>query len=142
MSCNCGTVLFSGSLNATQSIGTGLPVGFSKNLAMGCSYTNTSVTIRQAGVYQVVVSASAATTQSSATNLTIELMNNGTQVSNVESTTTSTSTTDVQPMAFSALVKVDPTVCPLNDNSATLTVVNSGGDATYSNITITIIKVK
>lgn len=44
-------------------------------------------------------------------------------------------------LSFDAVVKVMPTCCPLSDNSATFTVVNSGASANYSNLTITITRV-
>lgn len=141
MSCNCGKFLFSGSLDATQTVGEGFPISFTKNIALGCTSTDTSVTLSRAGLYQVVVTASGATTGTTAGNLVIELRNNGVQVANVQATATSNGTTDIVNMAFTAIVKVDPTVCPIDDNSATLTVVNTNGEAVYSDVTITIVRV-
>lgn len=64
-----------------------------------------------------------------------------TQVANVQSTATSSSATDFVNLSFDAVVKVMPTCCPLSDNSATFTVINSGASANYSNLTITITRV-
>lgn len=138
--CNCDKVVFSGSSVASQTVTAGSPVGFTKNLSAGVQYTDTSVTLRRPGLYHVIVDASAATTEATATNVTLQLMKNGTQVGKVQSTATSASATSVVGLSFSAIVKVDPTCCPLNDNSASLTFVNSGGSAVYSNITVTIVR--
>lgn len=138
--CNCEKVVFSGSLAASQTVTQGLPVSFTKNLSAGVQYTDTSVTLKRPGLYQVVVDASAATSESSATNVTLQLARNGTQVGKVQSTATSASATSVVDLSFSAVVKVDPTCCPYNDNSATLTFVNANGSAIYSNLTVTIVR--
>lgn len=139
--CYCSDkVLYSGSLDATQTVGVGLPIQLTKNVALNCSTTDTSVTLSRAGVYQVTATASAATTVSAATNITMELESNGSQLADVESTVTSTSSTDVQTMSLTALVRVNQTVCPLNDNSVTLTLVNTAGEATYSAVTMTVVR--
>lgn len=139
--CNCDKVVFSGSLSATQAVTQGLPVNFSKNLSANVAYTDSSVTIKRPGLYKISVDASASTTASTATNVVMSLDRNGTQVANVQSTATSASATDFVNLSFDAVVKVMPTCCPLSDNSATFTVINSGAAANYSNLTITITRV-
>ena len=89
----------------------------------------------------ISVDASASTTASSATDVVMSLNKNGTQVANVQSTATSASATDFVNLSFDVVVKVMPTCCPLSDNSATFTVVNSGAPANYSNLTITVTRV-
>ncbi len=139
--CNCDKVVFSGSLAASQSVTSGAPVGFTRNLSANVTYTDTSITIRRPGVYRVSVDASAATTASTATDVTIQLQRNGTQVGKVQSTATSSSATDFVNLSFDAVIKVEQTCCPLSDNSATLTFVNSGDAATYSAMTVVITRV-
>lgn len=135
---SCDKVVFSGSLAASQSVTEGLPVSFTRNLSAGVTYTDTSVTIRRPGVYRVSVDASAATAASAATDVTLQLQRNGTQVGKVQSTATSSSSTDFVNLSFDAVINVEPTCCPLSDNAATLTFVNSGEAATYAAMTVAI----
>lgn len=141
MGCNCDKVLFSGSLDATQTVGQGLPIGFTRNLSSGCSFTDTSITLTKPGVYLVNVCASAASASSSGSDVKIELRRNGEAVHNVQSASTSSDTADIQTVSLTSLVRVDATRCRVNDQSATMTVVNVGEPAIYSSITITIARV-
>lgn len=138
--CNCDKVVFSGSLAASQTATQGLPVNFTRNLSSGVQYTDSSITLRRPGIYQVIVDASAATTASTATNVVLQLSRNGTQVGKVQSTATSSSATAFVDLSFSAIVKVDQTCCPFDDNAATLTFVNAGAPATYSSLTVTVVR--
>lgn len=137
---SCDKAVFSGSLTAAQAVQQGAPVGFSKNLAAGVRYTDTSVTMYRPGIYLVIASASAATTASAATDVTLQMQRNGTQVGKVQATATSGSTTAYVDLVVNAIVKVDQTCCPFDDKSATITFVNSGAAANYSAVDVTVVR--
>lgn len=140
MAYSCNKVLFSGSLDAAQTIGQGLPICFTGNIAVRCRFTNTSITLAEPGVYLVNANASAASTSSSGSDVIVELRRNGTQVSNVQSTSTSSGASDIQSVSLTSIVRVDATRCPIDDRSATLTLVNAGEEAVYSNVSITVVR--
>lgn len=142
MACyGCDKVAFSGSLAASQTVLQGATINFTKNLSIGCTYTDSSITLRKPGLYRVSCNASGATTGTDAANVTIALERNGEEVGKVQSSATSSSSTAYVDVSLEAIVKVDATCCPLNDNSATLTFVNTGAAATFSNMTVTVTRI-
>lgn len=137
---SCDKAVFSGSLAAPQTVQQGAPVGFSKNLAAGVRYTDTSVTLYRPGIYLITVSASAATTSSAATDVVLQMQRNGNQVGKVQARATSGSTTAYVGLVVNAIIKVDKTCCPFDDKSATMTFVNSGAAANYSAVDVTVVQ--
>lgn len=141
MGCNCDKVMFSGSLDTAQTVGSGLQIGFTRNTSVGCEFTDTSVTLSKPGVYLVNVCASAASASASGSDVKVELRRNGNVVNNAQSASTSSDAADVQAVSLTSLVCVNATKCRIDDQSATLTIVNVGEPATYSSITVTIVRV-
>lgn len=142
MMCNCcNTVLYSGSIGSPQTVAAGGSIAFDRNMSIGTQQAGNGIVLKKPGLYQVVVDVSAASTADAAANLEIALRSNGIDVYNASSLATPTSTTDNRTMAITAIVKVNATTCPVNDNSVTLTVVNIGSPGLYNAGTITVVRV-
>lgn len=73
-----------------------------------------------------------------------QLYVNGELYEGAEATTTiTTATTEIDNIGFQVLVKVMPNCCAVNTNiPATLTFRNTGIEATYSNLGVTIVKIR
>lgn len=144
MSCNkccCSKVVYSGSSNATQALGLNDTLSFNKNISANVDFTSKSVTLNRPGIYLINVSASGSITGATAGNIIIQLQRNGVNLDgSYRSVTTSTATTDIENMSITGIVRVDETCCPLNDQSATITVANTGVAATFVNVTITVVR--
>ena len=144
MSCNkccCSKVVFSGSSNATQALGLNDTLAFNKNISANVDFANNSVTLCKPGIYLVNVSASGSMTGTTADNIIIQLQRNGVNVDGAyRSVANSTATTDIVNLSITGIIRVDETCCPLNDQSATITVANTGAEATYVNVTITVVR--
>lgn len=66
---------------------------------------------------------------------------NGNVYAGAEATQTSESTTDVANLSFTALIRVLPNCCAIDDNlPTTLTLVNTGIAATISNVAMTVVR--
>ncbi len=144
MTCNCGCqkVVFSGSSNATQAMGVNDTLSFTRNLSMGLDFTSDSVVIKRPGLYLVNVSASGAVTGAAAADIILQLQKNGQNLEGAyRSIANSTAATDIRNLSITGIVRVDPTQCCMDDKSATITVVNTGAAATYSSITITVVRI-
>ena len=139
MCVKCGKVFFSGTNVATQTVADGGALSFNKVISAGTSDLGlNSFTIDEAGIYLVIVDASGA--PAAAGDIEIQLQVNGSVVDAYTSTATSTGPTDFVHVGFSAIVRVDPTVCRYVDNSSTIGVVNIGAEATYANMSITCVR--
>lgn len=135
----CDKTLFSGSSTAEQTVAAGAAISFTKNYSVNVSdVTVNSITLHEAGVYLVVVDASGAPT--AAGDVSIQLQINGTPVTAYTSTATSTGATDFVHVGFSAIVRVDPTVCCYVDRSETISVINLEAEATYTNASISVVR--
>ena len=106
----------------------------------GCTATRNGQTfqLNKPGYYYVTFNAVAAAT-TTVGELTVELYNNGVAVPGAEASYTTTTAGENANYAFSTIVRVLPS-CPLVNNTANLTVVNTGVDATYTNVNINITK--
>ena len=106
----------------------------------GCTATRDGQTfqLNKPGYYYVTFNAVAAATTTLG-ELTVELYNNGVAVPGAEASYITTAAGDNANYAFSTIIRVPPSCCAVN-NAARLTVVNTGVDATYSNVNINITK--
>lgn len=71
---------------------------------------------------------------------TVQLFNNGIAVPGANSTSGSTSTTNVETIGFSKIIQVKPSCCSIN-NTANLTFVNSGASSVYTTANLNISKI-
>ena len=125
----------------TQAVATGDLLTFTTDrILTGCTATRSGQTfqLNKPGYYYVTFNAIAAAT-TTVGELTVELQNNGVVVPGAVSTYTTTTAGDNANYAFSTIIRVPPSCCVV-DNTARLTLVNSGVDATYTNVNINITK--
>ena len=106
----------------------------------GCTVTRNGDTfqLNKPGYYYVTFNADVAATETLG-ELTIELLNNGVEVVGAEATETATVAGNVSNLAFATIVRVPPSCCAI-DNTARLTLVNTGVAATITNVNINITK--
>ena len=130
------------SYNTTsQAIATNGLLNFTTDrILTGCTATRDGQTfqLNKPGYYYVTFNAVAAAT-TTVGELTVELYNNGVAVPGAEASYTTTTAGDNANYAFSTIIRVPPSCCVVN-NTARLTVVNTGVDATYTNVNINITK--
>ena len=130
------------SYNTTsQAVATGDLLTFTTDrILTGCTVTRNGQTfqLNKPGYYYVTFNAVAAAT-TTVGELTVELQNNEVVVLGAEASYTTTTAGDNSNYAFSTIIRVLPSCCAI-DNTARLTVVNTGVDATYSNVNINITK--
>ena len=125
----------------SQAIATNGLLNFTTDrILTGCTATRDGQTfqLNKPGYYYVTFNAVAAAT-TTVGELTVELYNNGVAVPGAEASYTTTTAGDNSNYAFSTIIRVLPSCCVVN-NSARLTVVNTGVDATYTNVNINITK--
>ena len=105
----------------------------------GCTVTRNGNTfqLNKPGYYYVTFNAVAAATETVG-DLTVELYNNGVAVPGAAATVTTATAGNNDNYAFTTIIRVLPS-CPMVNNAANLTIVNTGVDATYTvaNINIT-----
>lgn len=102
---------------------------------------NNSVTINRPGYYMVHFTADAAAS-ATAGNVSVQLAVNGVDVPGAEATETSSATTDIANIGFSAIIAVPPNQCCNTGNvPATVTVRNVGIEAVFSNAALTVTKI-
>ena len=130
------------SYNTTsQAVATGDLLTFTTDrILTGCTATRNGQTfqLNKPGYYYVTFNAVASAT-TTVGELTVELQNNGVVVPGAEASYTTTTAGDNSNYAFSTIIRVPPSCCVI-DNTARLTVVNTGVDATYTNVNINITK--
>ena len=130
------------SYNTTsQAVTTNGTIAFTTDrILTGCTATRNGATfqLNKPGYYYVTFNATASATDTVGL-LTVELYNNGVAVPGAEASTATTVADNVSNYAFSTIVRVPPSCCMV-DNTARLTVVNTGVDATYTNVNINITK--
>jgi hypothetical protein len=127
--------------NTSQEVAiNGLLTFTTDRILTGCTATRNGQTfqLNKPGYYYVTFNAIAAAT-TTVGELTVELQNNGVVVPGAVSTYTTTTAGDNASYAFSTIIRVPPSCCVV-DNTARLTLVNSGVDATYTNVNINITK--
>lgn len=112
----------------------------------GCSiaHTETSPTINllKAGKYLVTFNATLAPSGTATGNMTVQLFRNGVAVPGATSSVSGTSETDVENVNITKIIEVD-SVCPCAGNgnvTIPLVFTNTGIEAVYSNIQVTVTK--
>ena len=106
----------------------------------GCTATRDGSTfqLNKPGYYYVTFNAVAAATEAVG-ELVVELQNNGVAVPGAEAASTTTTAGDNDNYAFATIIKVPPSCCAI-DNTAKLTLVNTGVAATFANVNVNITK--
>lgn len=106
----------------------------------GCTATRDGSTfhLNKPGYYYITFNADAATT-SAAGNVIVQLQSGGALVPGASASATSAAAGDLENLAFSTIIRVSPSCCAI-DNTVSLTVVNAGVEATYTNVNINITK--
>ena len=97
-------------------------------------------TLNYPGIYEVTFTAAAASATTDEP-ITVQLVKNGILVPGVIGETSSTAITDFQELSFSALIEVSY-MCLSTNNTISLTVENTGPEATFKQPTVTVIKVR
>ena len=106
----------------------------------GCTATRNGQTfqLNKPGYYYVTFNADGAAT-TAAGDIVVVLQNNGIAVPGAIATQTVAAADDAVNLAFATIVRVPPSCCAV-DNTANLTLVNTGVAATYTNVNINITK--
>lgn len=124
--------------NASQVVTANSTISTPITSAEGCGIKfNNAATITRAGTYLINISASALAT--TAGDLRLQLVNNGSNVPGAVATATGTTTGTVN-LNVNYLLTVKRS-CSCIDNKAVLTLLNAGVGATYSNVVMTIARV-
>lgn len=126
---------------STQNVATGGLLTFTTDrILTGCTVTRNGDTfqLNKSGYYYVTFNADAAATAALGI-LSIELYNNGIAVLGAKTASTTTVAGNLDNYAFATIIRVPPSCCAI-DNTARLTVVNTGVPATISNANINITK--
>ena len=128
---------------STQTLAVNAPVVFTLDrVKTGCTVTHavgsTTFALNRPGYYFVTFNADA-TTADAAGNVTLGLQQNGIAVPGAEATEYAAAAVNISNLAFSALIQVRPSCCAVS-NATSLTVVNTGVEATVSNASIVITK--
>ena len=126
-----------------QTITTNQTVDFNNtNILNGCSIDfnsgSPSIYLRKPGVYLVTMDASVAEAGTAGV-ITMQLQRNGVNVNGAQASIDSTAAGDTDSMSFTTVIKVLPSCCSV-DNTTTLTVLNTGVEAIYSNANVTVVK--
>ena len=106
----------------------------------GCTATRDGSTfqLNKPGYYYVTFNAVAAATEAVG-ELVVELQNNGVAIPGAEAASTTTTAGNNDNYAFATIIKVPPSCCAI-DNTANLTLVNTGVAATFTNVNVNITK--
>ena len=106
----------------------------------GCTITRNGPTfqLNKPGYYYVTFNADGAVTTTPG-DVVLVLQNNGVAIPGAMATVTVAAADDATNLAFSTIVKVPPSCCAI-DNTAMLTLVNTGVAATFTNVNINITK--
>lgn len=106
----------------------------------GCTATRNGQTfqLNKPGYYYVTFNADGAAT-TAAGDIVVALQSNGVAVPGAIATFTVAAADDAVNLAFSTIIKVPPSCCAV-DNAVSLTLVNTGVAATYTNVNINITK--
>ena len=106
----------------------------------GCTATRNGSTfqLNKPGYYYVTFNAVAAATEAVG-ELVVELQNNGVAVPGAEAASTTITAGNNDNYAFATIIKVPPSCCAI-DNTAKLTLVNTGVAATFANVNVNITK--
>ena len=129
--------------SALQTLDTNENLVFSTNRVLtGCTVTHNEGSehfrLNKPGYYFVSFNGDVATFET-AGNVVVSLLNNGVVVPGASATSYSAASTDVQNLDFSTIIRVAPS-CHCVDNSAVLTIQNTGIEASYVNVNVVITK--
>ena len=127
--------------NTSQEVAiNGLLTFTTDRILTGCTATRNGQTfqLNKPGYYYVTFNADGAAT-TAAGDIVVVLQNNGIAVLGAIATQTVAAADDAVNLAFSTIIRVPPSCCAV-DNTANLTLVNTGVAATYTNVNINITK--
>ena len=127
--------------NTTQEVAiNGLLTFTTDRILTGCTATRNGQTfqLNKPGYYYVTFNADGAAT-TAVGDIVVVLQNNGVAVPGAIATFTTTVADDATNLAFSTIIRVPPSCCAV-DNTANLTLVNTGVAATFTNVNINITK--
>lgn len=127
--------------SVSQTVAESSPINFNitkYSTSCNAAITNAnSITLKKAGFYEVQFNGTAAGT--AAGNVSAQLYINGTLVADALSSGYSGATTENTPLSFSTIIQVRPS-CAMVNNNIVLQVINTGPEATYSNVNIIVTK--
>ena len=127
--------------NTSQEVAiNGLLTFTTDRILTGCTATRNGQTfqLNKPGYYYVTFNADGAAT-TAVGDIVVVLQNNGVAVPGAIATFTTTVADDATNLGFSTIIRVPPSCCAV-DNTANLTLVNTGVAATYTNVNINITK--
>ena len=127
--------------NTTQNVVVDGLLNFTTDrILTGCTVTRNGQTfqLNKPGYYYVTFNADGAAT-TAVGDLIVVLQNNGVAVPGAIATFTTTVADDATNLTFSTIIRVPPSCCAV-DNTANLTLVNTGVAATFTNVNINITK--
>ena len=127
--------------NTSQEVAlNGLLTFTTDRILTGCTATRNGQTfqLNKPGYYYVTFNADGAAT-TAVGDIVVVLQNNGVTVPCAIATFTTTVADDATNLAFSTIIRVPPSCCAV-DNTANLTLVNTGVAATFTNVNINITK--
>jgi hypothetical protein len=127
--------------NTSQDVAiNGLLTFTTDRILTGCTATRNGQTfqLNKPGYYYVTFNADGAAT-TAVGDIVVVLQNNGVVVPGAIATFTTTVADDATNLAFSTIIRVPPSCCAV-DNTANLTLVNTGVAATFTNVNINITK--
>lgn len=127
--------------NTSQEVAiNGLLTFTTDRILTGCTATRNGQTfqLNKPGYYYVTFNADGAAT-TAVGDIVVVLQNNGVAVPGAIATFTTTVADDATNLAFSTIIRVPPSCCAV-DNTANLTLVNTGVAVTYTNVNINITK--
>ena len=127
--------------NTSQEVAiNGLLTFTTDRILTGCTATRNGQTfqLNKPGYYYVTFNADGAAT-TAVGDIVVILQNNGIAVPGAIATFTTTVADDATNLAFSTIIRVPPSCCAV-DNTANLTLVNTGVAVTYTNVNINITK--
>ena len=127
--------------NTSQDVAiNGLLTFTTDRILTGCTATRNGQTfqLNKPGYYYVTFNADGAAT-TAVGDIVVVLQNNGAAIPGAIATFTTTVADDATNLAFSTIIRVPPSCCAV-DNTANLTLVNTGVAATYTNVNINITK--
>ena len=127
--------------NTSQEVAiNGLLTFTTDRILTGCTATRNGQTfqLNKPGYYYVTFNADGAAT-TAVGDIIVVLQNNGVAVPGAIATFTTTVADDATNLAFSTVIRVPPSCCAV-DNTANLTLVNTGVATTYTNVNINITK--
>ena len=127
-------------ITAQEVVANGLLTFSTDRILTGCTATRDGQTfqLNKPGYYYVTFNADSAAT-TAAGDIVIVLQNNGVEVPGAIATQTVSAADDAVNLAFTTIIRVPPSCCAV-DNTANLTLVNTGVAATYTNVNINITK--